>query len=461
MSDTTHPPASADPSSIPTVRNVFDLAWPLTLKAMMLHGVVVIDAYLVSSLGEAALAAMGLAGAIGGLLLGILFAFSNATQIRVAQAFGATGQVGLKTGFYCGLAINLVSTLLGMAMVFAFGDWIIDGFAQTEWIGEQAKAYLSVFVLVVLGEAVGQSLGSHFNGQGQTKWPFYSYLVTLPVNVVISLMLIHGLWGAPALGVVGAAYGSVAAALARVAFLGAIFLRQTGAFREVAGWARGSFAYSLWRHLKFSLPIAGTFVSSTFGAQACMLIYAKMSVNDFAAMTLVMPWINTAGTAGMMWAQASGILIAQMLGGQRNPADLDAFLSRVWRASFVAAALVSLAYLVFGLTSGIMYAGLQDETRAALLMFLPILLILPFPKQSNAMCGHTLRASGDTLRVMNIFIIGQWLFKVPLTILFVITLQLPVIWVFALVLMEELFKLPMFHLRLFKGDWKNGVYMDD
>jgi hypothetical protein len=46
-------------------------------------------------------------------------------------------------------------------------------------------------------------------------------------------------------------------------------------------------------------------------------------------------------------------------------------------------------------------------------------------------------------------------------VLFVITLQLPVIWVFALVLMEELFKLPMFHLRLFKGDWKNGVYMDD
>jgi Na+-driven multidrug efflux pump len=62
------------------------MGWPLALKAFMLHGIIVVDAYLVSPLGEEALAAMGLAGAISGLLLGVLFAFSNATQIRIAQA---------------------------------------------------------------------------------------------------------------------------------------------------------------------------------------------------------------------------------------------------------------------------------------------------------------------------------------------------------------------------------------
>lgn len=67
-------------------RDVFTLAWPTMLKAIFLHGTVVIDAYLVSALGESALAAMGLATAIAGFILGAILAFSYAMQIRTAQA---------------------------------------------------------------------------------------------------------------------------------------------------------------------------------------------------------------------------------------------------------------------------------------------------------------------------------------------------------------------------------------
>ena len=100
-------------ASVPTNRDIYRVAWPMTLKALMLHGIIVIDAYLISSLGEAALAAMGIVGAVAGLLLGILFAFSNATQNRIAQSFGGAGPLGLKTAFYCGVIINLVAVFFG------------------------------------------------------------------------------------------------------------------------------------------------------------------------------------------------------------------------------------------------------------------------------------------------------------------------------------------------------------
>lgn len=51
----------------PSTRSVFMFACPLGLKAVMLHGIVVIDTFLISSLGEHALAAMGLAGSIARL----------------------------------------------------------------------------------------------------------------------------------------------------------------------------------------------------------------------------------------------------------------------------------------------------------------------------------------------------------------------------------------------------------
>ena len=92
-----------------------------------------------------------------------------------------------------------------------------------------------------------------------------------------------------------------------------------------------------------------------------------------------------------------------------------------------------------------------------LLLFAPTLVLLPFPKGSNAICGQTLRGAGDTLRVMNIFIIGQWMFNVPMTFLFVVVVvvvvvvELSVGWVFAVFLVEELVKFPLFHLHVFDG----------
>lgn len=440
----------------PNVKAIYAVAWPLTLKALMLHGIVVIDAYLISALGEEALAAIGLAGALAGLLLGILFAFSNATQIRIAQSFGASGDLGLKTAFYCGLIINLVAVAIGVMGVLIFGERVIEAVAHTEEIAGQAVAYLQVFVLVVFAEAIGQCLGSHFNGCGKTRVTFYSYLIALPINVGASIVLIHGLYGAPELGVAGAAYGSALASLTRVAFLGVQFHRQNRLFRGVPGWSRGSLPAALKRHLVFSLPIAGTFLSMTVGTQVCVLIYAGLSVNDFAAITLITPWVQVVGTFGMCWAQATGIIIAQMLGAGAKEQTLDAFLGTAWRAAFMAAAVVSVIYLLVCLASPWIYSGLEAQTRNTLWWFLPTLLLLPFPKGSNAMCGHTLRASGDTLYVMNIFVVGQWLFKVPMTALFVLVWGLPVAWIFALVLAEELVKFPMFHRRLWRGDWKRA-----
>ena len=188
---------------IPNTRDIFMLAWPLAMNTVMIQGIVVIDAYLVSSLGEEALAAMGLAGALVGLLAGIIFSFSNATQIRIAQAFGSASPKSLKTNFYCGLAINLAVTLLGLLILWIISAPIIDRFAHSESMAEQAKSYLNVFTIVIACQAVVLCLTSHFNGCGHTKMPFYSHLLSLPINIAISIVLIHGLFGFPAPGAYG------------------------------------------------------------------------------------------------------------------------------------------------------------------------------------------------------------------------------------------------------------------
>lgn len=446
--------SASDSAHIPNARSVFDLAWPMALKAMMLHGITIIDAYLVSSLGEEALAAMGLASAITGLVLGFLFAFSSATQIRIAQAFGADDPQRLKSAFYCGLIINLGVALLGLVLIGVSAEAIIQAFAHSPLVAEQALGYVVMFTLVIAFEAVSLCFANHFNGCGKTQLPLIGYAFGMPVNIILSIVLIHGLYGMPAMGLTGAAMGSAVASLLQMLFLGVLFYRANRGYRDVPGWTNGPLSYALKRHLLFSWPIAATFVSVAVSNQVCMLIYAKMSIHEFAAMTLIMPWVVVGGTIGMSWAQAVGILVAQLLGKHQPHAVLDTFLSRAWRMSFAAAGLVAVVYACVCLAAPWIYSELEIATTDALLGLLPLALVLPFPKQSNAICGNTLRASGDTVYVMNIFVGAQWLFKVPMVALFVLYFDLSVFWVFSILILDELVKFPPFHIRTFKGDWK-------
>lgn len=428
----------------------------MTLRAMMLHGIVVIDAFLVAALGEASLAAMGLASAIAGLLLGAQAAFANAGQILVAQAFGSGRALAQQTVFRTNLVISAAVCVLGLSIVSLVTGPVLAASGQPEAIQAAARTYLLIFVLVVIAEAAGQSLSAHFTGCGRSRVPFYSYLIALPVNVALSYGLIHGVGPLPALGLAGAAWGSAAAAILRAGFLWANVLPDLRQWPRGAGYEGGGLLQALRRNLAFSSPVAATFFSAQASASVCMLIYARYDVYQFAALTLILPWIHVAGTFGMSWAQATGVTVAQLLGQGIRGERLTAFLRIAFRGAMITAFLVATAYALLILFSGQLYTSLQDTTRAALLSFLPVLLLLPWPKNSNAICGNTLRAGGQTVYVMVLFLWTQWLVKVPLTALVVLVLEWPAGWALSILLVEELAKFAPFHLRLKRGRWRDA-----
>ncbi|MEM9230356.1 MAG: MATE family efflux transporter [Pseudomonadota bacterium] len=440
----------------PGARDVFTLAWPMTLKAVFLHGTVVIDGYLLSSLGEAALAAMGLAAATGGIALGVIFAFSHAMQIRTAQLFGTGDPVRLKSVLVGGLALSTGIGLLGVGAILTIGDALVTYLAPTQSIASDARTYLTIFAAVILAEAIGQCIASFFNGCGRSKLPLYGYCLSVPVNIVASVGLIHGLWGLPALGVAGAAMGSAIAISLQTVLWALLLLRLNGGLRKVAGWHHGTFGTTLKRHTVFSMPIAATFISATLATHVCSLIYANMALTDFAALTLIAPWNMVTGQISMQWTQATGIIVAQLLGRGTSERVLDLFLSRAWRGAFVTAGVVAAIFLAMCLSLQWIYPSLAPETRAVLFGFLPILLALQFPRATNAICGNTLRAAGDTIYVMHIFLWSQWAFRVPATALLVLYFEVSAFWILSLFLWEELLKFPAFHRRLWRGDWKRS-----
>ncbi len=428
----------------------------MTLRAVCVHGTVVIDGWLVSSLGEVALAAMGLAAALGGMALGVVFAFSHAMQIRSAQAYGSGDPVHRKSALFGGMIINVGVGVCGLAFVYAAGWPLINALAADESIAANAKAYLALFAGVIVFESIGQCLASYFNGCGRTKLPLYAFCLSLPINIVASVALIHGLWGLPALGVAGAALGSAIATGVQAAFFCICLIRSDKPILKLRGWRHHTAFNTAKRHAAFALPIATTFVSASLATHVCTLLYANMALADFAALTLIAPWNMVVGQLSMQWTQATGILVAQLLGQRTATAVLDRFLSSAWRGAFVTAAVVSGVFCLLWVSVDSVYAELAPETRATLTGFLPIVILAAFPRATNAICGNILRASGDTVYVMNLFLWSQWLFRVPAVAIAVLVLELSAVWVVAILLAEEALKFLPFHRRLWRGDWKRA-----
>lgn len=437
--------------------DIFNLAWPIAMNAILLQLILVIDTVLVTPLGEEALAAMGLAASIAGMIMGLMFAFSNGTQLIIAQAYGAKKPSAINIGFRAGRIINGIIACLGILFIFTIGKLLIDSIASTTSMASMAYDYLRIFSVVIIGIAICQNITVYFNATGNSRLPFYANISELPINAAVSYVLIYGVFGFPELGLTGAAIGSAVAVMTRSMALMFFYSRdqkkQQSAKNNVVKKITKS---DLLNHLKFATPIAGTFISMVLAANVCTLIYAKLSINQFAALTLILPWIKIAGHLSTGWAQSTGILVGQLL-GNKSWTILDSFVSKSWRALFLIAVVISLLYLGMFYLFEAIYPELQNETLNTLWQFMPILLVLPFIRTSNTICGHVLRAGGDAKHVFKIHALTQWLVTVPLSVLFVLYWELSAVWVFGLILLEELIKGIPFHLRMHGGEWKKSL----
>ena len=429
------------------------------MNAIFQQAILIIDTLLVGGLGEPALVAMGIASSISAFILGIVFALANGAQILIAQAYGASSERAIKSGFWSGLFVGLAVALFGVFVILLLHQPIVGALAKTPAIAALAIDYLLIFTIAIVGVAFCQNISVYFYSTGKPKLPFYSKVVELPVNAVISWILIYGLWGFPALGLRGAAIGSVIAVLLRAAFLvGAlVWLKQRCLVTEE--WTSGSFLLAVKRHLSNALPIAGTFISMNMSFSVCMMLYSQLTVFEFAAVSVLLIWMRSAGQLYNAWAQSIGIHVGQLLGQERNTL-LDVFVKNAWYVALCLGLLVAALNFTMPWLFEIFYPRLQPETIAVVWSLLPLLFLLPIARTSNTVCGNVLRAGGQATYAFKVHVCAQWLFTVPATAVCILWWNASAFWVVALILIEEMLKGLPFHLRTFSGVWKQKLVVD-
>ncbi len=407
--------STAAPPPTRPLQALLSLAWPMIISRASQVVVGLADAIMISSLGEAALAAT-ITGAMNFfncviLPMGTVFI----VQSFAAQLTGKHDREGARRFAWYGLGIALfvgVLAVLGLPLV----DDVLAQFAYAEDVRALMTTYMTVRLLS-LGAAVGiEALGAYFGGIGNTRLPMLANIALMLLNVGFNWVFIFGNIGAPALGTEGAAVASALATVLAFAGLFGCFLLGIG------GGARRSSALQLselWRTLRFGLP-AGLNWFFEFLAFSFFLniVLAGLGTTTLAAFMLVLQLNGVAFMPAFGLASAGAILVGQSIGADRK----DEVPSTAWLTIKTAAVWMVFIGALYLLVPTWLLATVADAESVSPAFFEigKKMLMLSVAWQLFDACAITLsevlRAAGDTAFPMwartaiawGIFAPGSW-----------------------------------------------------
>lgn len=194
------------------------LAAPVMLGMLGHTFVSFVDNIMVGQLGTAELAAVSLGNSFMFIAMSIGIGFSTAITPLIAEADSSDNFIQAKSTFKHGLFLCTVLGISLFLMVF-FAKPLMYLMKQPDEVVELAIPYLDLVAFSLIPLIVFQALKQFSDGMSMTKYPMYATIIANLVNVGLNYLLIFGHFGFPELGIVGAAYGTLASRFIMVAYL--------------------------------------------------------------------------------------------------------------------------------------------------------------------------------------------------------------------------------------------------
>lgn len=438
-------------------REVARQAWPVVLQMLLKTLMFYVDTYMISAVGPAAMAAMGVVGPISHTLVAILSALSVGTIATVARAWGEGDRVrqqreacaAAALAFAVGLPLTVLGTVLlpGLADLFRVPD--------SAHVTEMARQFLRIESLIFLFFCLDAVATGILRAAGHTVFPMVATLAANGLNIFLNWVFIYGNLGAPRLEVAGAAVAtSVSFALQGTALFAYLWLPRSPIRLSLAG-LRAVTRESMGRLVRVSIPAA----VEPLILQSGFLLYNKaitaLGVIPMAAHRAAITVESLTFMPAWGFAVAGSAVVGQYLGAGR-PDRAEAGLRECARLS---TALLTVMGVVFFFTAEplvrLFLRGPGEEaTVAAAAACLRIAAFeQPFMAMGMAL-GGALRGAGDTRSPVIVGILGVWGVRIPMAwaLAFPAGLGLNGIWI--TMIADWALRTAVFSILFRRGRWK-------
>ncbi len=442
-------------------RRVLGVAVPIIIQNGITNFVSLLDNIMVGQVGTVQ---MGGVSVVNLLLLVYnicLFGATSGAGIFTAQFHGSQNHEGVRHTVRYKLLICLLLSVLGIGIFLLGGTPLINLYlkgegepAEAAQILQHGQAYLAVMLWGLVPFALSNVYASTLRECGHTTVPMLGGTIAVIVNLVLNYILIFGHFGAPAMGVRGAALATVISRYVELAI--------------VAGWAhlnpkKVPFVKGLYHSLYIPGKLLGRitvkgmpllmneFLWST-GVAILNQCYSVCGLDVVNAVNISSTIANLSNVVTMALGNTVGILMGQMMGAGRPKDEIMGSYAKLGALS------VASGVLFGGIMAAIAGAFplLYKTTDTIRLLSTQLILLTALAKPPQAFMYATyfaMRSGGKTWTTFFYDCGILWLVTVPAAFLLTRFTGIGILWLYFICQMPDMVKCVLGFLVIKKGSW--------
>lgn len=367
---------------------------------------------MVAKLGPAHLAAVSLSVAIFIIFLIVGIGISFSLPPLVAEAHSAKQNHRIGQYFKHSLLINIGFALIGLIAMLSLIP-LLGLIGQDQEVISLAKPYLQISAYSLIPMMIFQTLRCYSDGMSETLPPMIAMIAGNILNILLNYMLIFGKFGAPALGVAGAALGTLIARGMMILILLGLLIKWKDLWSYITGIDYMSYQRSLIKKmLSISIPISLQLffeVSAVAGVAILMGLLGKeaQAGHQIAINIASVPFLICSGL-GM----AASVRVGNQL-GLRDPNGMyRAGVSNFIQVTFLMILAGSLLYLFRGVLPSLYLDDPAVLSVASTLLIFAALFQIPDGLQVVIL--GSLRGAQDVNIPTLISFIAYWVIGIPI-----------------------------------------------
>ncbi|CED70955.1 multidrug efflux pump [Aliivibrio wodanis] len=423
------------------LKRLLMIAIPIALQNIMFSSRGLVDVLMLGQLGEADIAAVGVASRATFVTTIMLVGVTTGGALLTAQYWGAQNKEGVRQSTALTWMVSMAMATIPVALFFLIPEQIMSLATDSQEVIDLGAEYLFITALTMYVVSCGSSMAVGLRSIHQPGVSTFFSGIGIASNVFLNWVLIFGHLGAPAMGIKGAALATLISGVIEIICLygylyGRSHLLSFGLveIKAVLNWPKIS------KFLSLSLPTTFNFLVWSAGIFTYHAIMGQSGVQGLAALSVISPIESIALSFLIGAAGAASVLMGNQLGAKKY----EAVYYQSWGVlglSVVTSFVIALFVMIFQHQILDMFPALTDETRAIAEKFMAILAIIIVIRSVplTAIVG-VLRAGGDVKYCLYQDIISQWFIGIPIAAIGALVLGFPPEYVYALFIVEEIVK---------------------
>jgi len=438
---------------------LLSIAIPVTIQSLMRSSLNFIDTIMVGSLGDVAIASVGIANQLYFLMNIFLLGITSGLAIFVSQFLGKQDSINIKKATGLALSTTLVFTGIFALFAYSFNRFSIKMFTNDIEVIELGSQYIRIAAISYVITGLTAVFSTVTRSTGKAIIPLITSFVGVGLNTILNYLLIFGVGVFPQLGVRGAAIATVISRSVEVIILlvlvyskhpqAAVKLHDLHNFSK--GFVRKFYSES-------SVIVIKDIIWGV-GVTAYVAIYARISTESIAAINI----LNTIKAFAFVFLQgiaAAGlVMVGNQIGAGREDEAFD-FAKKLQKLGIVLS--ICIAGLVIIIRPIVLIPFDISQTVYQYTYILLLIFACYFPIESYNMISvmSILRSGADNKFCLYMDLIAVWAIGLLLAFVSAVLLKQSIVIVFALVTSQEIFKAYVLRRRVNSKKWINNVVDD-